>query len=159
MKVLNLRCALGHAFEGWFGSESDFLSQQEGGMIACPSCGDHGVMRLPAAPRLNLSGAQAPAGPVGQGGAVASAGGAPPSHSTLPTDARQLWLEAVREVVAQAEFVGDRFPEEVRRIHYGEAPARGVCGQATARECAELREEGIEIFALPRLPGLGETSH
>ena len=61
MKVLNLRCAAGHGFEGWFGSEQDFQDQSERQQVACPMCGDTGIARLPSAPRLNLSGAKAPA--------------------------------------------------------------------------------------------------
>ena len=60
MKVLDLRCGLGHGFEGWFASEADYGSQRERGLLDCPVCGNAEVMRLPSAPRLNLSGARAP---------------------------------------------------------------------------------------------------
>ena len=60
MKVLDLRCASGHAFEGWFASEDDYLSQSERHLVACPMCGDAEVTRLPSAPRLNVSGAREP---------------------------------------------------------------------------------------------------
>ncbi len=63
MKVLDLRCANGHGFEGWFGSEDDFLDQNGRGLVECPLCADHVITRLPSAPRLNLSGAREPAPP------------------------------------------------------------------------------------------------
>ena len=56
MKVLDLRCANGHGFEGWFGSDEDFMDQNGRGLIECPLCADHVVSRMPSAPRLNLSG-------------------------------------------------------------------------------------------------------
>jgi hypothetical protein len=60
MKVLNLRCANGHGFEGWFASEEDFLEQNGRGLVECPMCNDHVITRMPSAPRLNLSGAREP---------------------------------------------------------------------------------------------------
>jgi hypothetical protein len=158
MKVLNLRCALGHGFEGWFGSEADFLSQQERALIACPACGDHGVVRLPAAPRLNLSGAQAPREKASDGEKNPS-DGSPSANPLATTDPQGVWLDALREVYAKTENVGKRFPEEVRRIHYGEVTPRSVRGQATPAECAELQEEGISVFALPVLPELDGPKH
>jgi hypothetical protein len=158
MKVLNLQCGHGHGFEGWFASEADFLSQQARALIACPACGDHGVLRLPAAPRLNLSGAQAPRARHEEDGAAAVPGRAP--DLALEGSSHQLaWLDAVREVYAKTENVGDRFPEEVRRIHYGEVSPRAVRGQATPAQRAELQDEGIEIFALPLLPEQGGHKH
>jgi hypothetical protein len=158
MKVLNLRCALGHGFEGWFGSEADFLSQQERALIACPACGDHGVVRLPAAPRLNLSRAQAPRSQAADGERSPTES-SPAATSIATTDPQRVWLDALREVYAKTENVGERFPEEVRRIHYGEVTPRSVRGQATPAECAELQEEGINVFALPVLPEQSGPKH
>lgn len=136
MKVLNLRCANGHGFEGWFASDDDFLDQNGRGMIECPLCADRVVSRLPSAPRLNLSGArEQPAEPTPAPAAVA--------------DLQARYLKAVREMVARTEDVGERFPEEARRIHYGEVPHRGIRGQATPEERAALSEEGIEVVSLP----------
>jgi hypothetical protein len=139
MKVLNLRCANGHVFEGWFASEDDFLDQNGRGLLECPLCADKVVTRLPSAPRLNLSGAREPAPP------------APPAQAA---DLQAAWLQAVRRLVAETEDVGDRFPEEARRIHYGEVPQRGIRGQATPEQREALREEGIETYALPLPPAL-----
>jgi hypothetical protein len=163
MKVLNLRCANDHGFEGWFASEQDFLLQNERGDIACPLCGNAAVKRLPSAPRLNLSGARAPAsaepapasGSRVGGGAVAVGNGS----AQVPAELQALWLKTVRQVLANTEDVGERFPEEVRRIHYGETAHRGIRGQASEEERAELADEGIEVMSLPMPVGLKGSAH
>ena len=131
MKVLNLRCANGHGFEGWFASDDDYMAQNGAGQIECPLCADQVISRLPSAPRLNLSGASE---------AVAKPQAA---------DLQAAWLETVRQLVARTEDVGERFAEEARRIHYGEEAARGIRGQATPQERAALQEEGIETMSIP----------
>ena len=133
MKVLNLRCAAGHDFEGWFASESDFSAQSTGGTLACPLCGSKDVGKLLSAPRLNVARRAAPA----EAGAS--------SAVTLQSQ----WLRAVRHVMETTEDVGERFPEEARRIHYGEIEERGIRGRASSEDAAALREEGIEVMSLP----------
>jgi hypothetical protein len=147
MKVLDLRCAHGHGFEGWFASEDDFVQQHERGLVECPLCGDKAIGRLPSAPRLNF-GASAPAAP-------------PPASKAEPQAAtlQSLWVEAVKHVMERTEDVGDRFPEEARRIHYGEAESRGIRGQPTEQERAALKEEGIEVVSLPVPNALKGPSH
>jgi hypothetical protein len=149
MKVLDLRCAHGHGFEGWFASEEDFVQQHERGLVECPLCGDKTIGRLPSAPRLNL-GATAP-----KSTAPARSDGATPQPVTL----QHMWVEAVKHVMARTEDVGERFPEEARRIHYGEAESRGIRGQASEQERAALQEEGIEVVALPVPEVLKSPSH
>ncbi|MBX3600780.1 MAG: DUF1178 family protein [Rubrivivax sp.] len=143
MKVLNLRCANGHGFEGWFASEDDFLEQNGRGLLECPLCADKVVTRLPSAPRLNLSGAREPAA------AMAPPQASPPAQPAQSADVQAAWLQAVRRLVAETEDVGERFADEARRIHYGEVPQRGIRGQATPEQREALRDEGIETFALP----------
>ena len=133
MKVIDLRCHNGHGFEGWFASDDEFLDQNGRQLIACPLCADTVIVRLPSAPRLNLSGArevtaQAPA---------------------VQADPQALWMKAIRHVLANTEDVGERFADEARRIHYGEADERGIRGQATPDEREALRDEGIEVMPLP----------
>ena len=143
MKVLNLRCANGHGFEGWFGSDDDYMDQNGRGLIECPLCADKVISRLPSAPRLNLSGAR---GPVVE----SSTPPAPrPSVPPQPADMQAAFMKAVREMMNRTEDVGTRFAEEARRIHYGETPERGIRGKATPEEREALSEEGIETFALP----------
>lgn len=141
MKVLDLRCANGHGFEGWFGSEDDFLDQNGRGLVECPMCADRVVSRLPSAPRLNLSGAREPAAP-------------PAKAEPAAADLQALWMQVVRHAIENTDDVGERFAEEARRIHYGEADARGIRGVASMQEREALHEEGIEVMSLPIPPAL-----
>jgi hypothetical protein len=163
MKVLNLRCANGHGFEGWFASDDDFMAQNGASMIECPLCADKIVTRMPSAPRLNLSGAKAPKetsptsseeksdGDTSASGATRSLGQAarPIQAPDMPPEMQAAWLGAVRQLMARTEDVGPRFAEEARRIHYGEKPQRGIRGQATPEEREALLDEGIETVAIP----------
>lgn len=144
MKVLNLRCANGHGFEGWFASDDDFMSQNGRGLVECPLCSDKVVTRMPSAPRLNLSGAREPAAPPTAADSASTAVSAP-----QPADLQAAWLSTVRQLMANTEDVGDRFAEQARRIHYGEEEARGIRGSATPQEREALREEGIETLSIP----------
>jgi hypothetical protein len=149
MKVLNLRCASGHGFEGWFASDDDFMSQNGRALIECPLCADTLITRMPAAPRLNLSGAKAPAlaSAATSAGAVTASSAAGPEGAVA--DMQSVWLAAVRKLMSQTEDVGTRFAEEARRIHYGEVPHRGIRGQATPEQREALQDEGIETVAIP----------
>ena len=134
MKVLNLRCSNDHRFEGWFASDDDFQSQGERGLVTCPMCNDTSIFRLPSAPRLNVSKPR----------------DAVPAETKVPVQAQMQahWLRAVRHMMKNTEDVGDRFPEEARRIHYGESEERGIRGRASAEDADALREEGIEVVAV-----------
>jgi hypothetical protein len=139
VKVIDLRCDNGHRFEGWFASDDDFLEQNGRSLIECPLCADKVIVRLPSAPRLNLSAAPAPAA----------------DEPAQQTQAR--FLQAVRHVLANTEDVGTRFADEARRIHYGESQARSIRGQASADEREALKDEGIDVFPLPVPPALKDT--
>jgi len=134
MKVLNLCCAGGHGFEGWFASEDDFAAQSASAGIACPLCASTEISRLPSAPRLN----------VGRHG-----GDAEPAPPSMQMTLQSQWLKVVRQVMSATEDVGDRFAEEARRIHYGEVEDRGIRGRASREDAEALREEGIAVVALP----------
>jgi hypothetical protein len=151
MKVLDLHCAQAHAFEGWFASEDDFQDQFARGLLCCPLCGDQAITKLPSAPRLNLSGGAArPVQPPTAGTSPASS-----SMASLPPAAMQAaWLQMVRQVMAHTEDVGERFAEEARRMHYGEADERAIRGQATLEQTEELLDEGIAVLPLPLPDGL-----
>ena len=170
MKVLNLRCSHQHSFEGWFASEDDFQSQLTRGLIECPLCADKGVQKLPSAPRLNFGGHQVPEMALANSrqarsivSAEATAPGSPggiltPDGVTDPQHfAQGMFLKALRQVLAHTEDVGHKFADEARRMHHGEVEARGIRGEASAREAVELMEEGIEVMPLPMLPMLKET--
>lgn len=154
MKVLDLRCAQDHRFEGWFASEEDAQSQISRDLVQCPVCADHAVTRLPSAPRLNLSGATAKAG--AQRPAETPAG---VENGGPAAQLQALYLKAVRQVLARTEDVGDRFAEEARRMHYAEAPERGIRGSASLEEVQALAEEGIETFPLVVPDALKQTAH
>ena len=141
MKVLNLQCGHGHGFEGWFASEGDFQDQLARGLVECPLCADVQVSKLPSAPRLNL-GASEPQ---------------PARQEVVSAPNAQLqaaWMQMVRQVMANTEDVGERFAEEARKIHYGEADDRGIRGQASREETEALIEEGIPVLPLPVPKGL-----
>ncbi|KQS64415.1 hypothetical protein ASG39_10600 [Rhizobium sp. Leaf371] len=133
-----LTCDAGHGFEGWFGSSADFDAQSESGLVTCPVCGTVAVSRALMAPAL-------------------STGRRKDKQRGLMRDqAQQAALSKIREMVstirANAEDVGEKFPEEARKIHYGEADARGLIGRATLEEARALLEEGIDVAPLPILP-------
>lgn len=144
MKVLNLQCAHGHGFEGWFASQDAFDTQLAGGLVECPMCGDTAITKLLAAPRLNLGNAKPPVE-------------APPARAPAVDSPEARWLRAVREVIAQTEDVGERFVDEARKMHYGESEERGIRGQATPEQARSLAEEGIPVFTLPLPAALKET--
>jgi hypothetical protein len=135
VKVLDLHCSHHHSFEGWFASEDDYQSQLSRGLVECPLCGDTAVSKKLSAPRLNLGAAQ------------------PESRQeviSMPDASLQAaWLKMVRHVMANTDDVGDRFAEEARRIHYGEAQERGIRGQASREETEALLEEGVGVLPLP----------
>ncbi len=146
MKVLNLHCASGHAFEGWFASEDDFQSQHTRGLVTCPMCGDASITKGLSAPRLNLRGSKA------DEPQSASTGIAEVQQDVMAAPDPKMqaaWLKAMRELMAKTEDVGERFAEEARRMHYGETGERNIRGQATVDETRELLEEGISVLPLP----------
>jgi hypothetical protein len=138
-----LVCASDHAFEGWFRSSGDFDRQAGAGQVACPVCGSVEVARGLMAPSVRSGRAVAPA-----------AAGAAPAEPAAPVEAPA--SEPLRElrarVVENADYVGSRFADEARRIHYGETEHRGIYGEATAEEAKSLADEGITCHPLPVIP-------
>ena len=143
MIVFDLICAGGHRFEGWFASSEEFSSQSGRGLLSCPSCGGGGIERLPSATRFNSGVTEvAPAAkpdPVMQG-------------KDAMAIAQILYARMVDEMLSKSDDVGQAFPQEARRIHYAEAPARAIRGQATSEEHAELVDEGIPVLRIPIPP-------
>lgn len=145
MKVFDLQCEQRHVFEGWFGSEADYASQLERGLLTCPLCGSATVSKMLSAPRLNL-GAGGPADTKPADADSPSAPAAVPSQDAKALQAA--WLEATRQIMASTEDVGARFAEEARKMHYGETEERGIRGQASREETEALRAEGIGVLPL-----------
>ncbi|MDQ3189688.1 MAG: DUF1178 family protein [Pseudomonadota bacterium] len=139
MKVFDLCCDHEHSFEGWFASGDEFDRQLAAGLIECPLCGSASLRKMLSAPRLNISGAL----PAPESSAKEPV--AMPNDESM----RSMMLQIARHVAANSEDVGERFPEEARRIHYEEAPQRSIRGVASREEAAELRDEGIEVMPVP----------
>lgn len=147
MIIFDLACSHAHRFEGWFASGEDYARQREAGLVRCPVCEDAGIERVPSA-RVSVPrhASTAPATPPAPATAAAiPTAPAEPAVAGLPSEV----LAMLREVVRSTENVGVRFPEEARRIHYAEVPARAIRGQASKEEAAALRDEGIEFASLP----------
>lgn len=139
MIVFNLTCSNAHKFEGWFASTADFEQQQQSTLLNCPVCGSTEVSKALHAPYVNTGGTHRP------GESERQAKEDEKQYSNVAQEVAQL----VEHLIANTEDVGDAFPEEARRIHYNEAPERKIRGNASRDEVKELREEGIEIIALP----------
>ena len=130
-----LACEEGHGFEAWFGSAASFDEQEEANAITCPSCGSARVSKAPMAPYVPKRRAETSA-PV-------------PVERPKP----YAMLRKLRaEFTANSDYVGPKFPAEARKIHFDEAPARTIHGEATLKEAQELTDEGIPICPLPPLP-------
>ncbi|MGF6173913.1 DUF1178 family protein [Ensifer sp. 4252] len=133
-----LSCDEGHAFEGWFSSSDDFDRQMDHKLVACPTCNSTSVAKQLMAP------------------SVATARKKEATRALVMDQAQKETVAKIRELVKtvreNAEDVGDRFPEEARKIHYGETDERGLIGKATVEEAVALLEEGIAIAPLPVLP-------
>lgn len=139
----DLQCDRRHAFDGWFRDSATYDRQASAGEIACPVCGSTAVEKQIMAPAIPTKGNRRPERPQ-----TLMAGPPDPRAAALAAAVRRL-----REHVEQnADYVGNRFPEEARRIHYEEAEKRGIYGEASFEEAKALVEEGIEVQPLPKLP-------
>jgi hypothetical protein len=148
-----LSCKSGHSFEGWFGSSADYERQRRRNLVECPSCGSREVSKELMAPAVSTARKreerQAQKEPVP---ATVAAALPAPFEAEKREMLRQL-RDLRDKVLADSENVGPRFSEEARKIHYGEAEQRGIHGQASLEEAAELLEEGISVLPIPDLPG------
>lgn len=142
----SLVCEAGHGFESWFPSSDSYDTQIERGLVTCPVCDTAKVGKALMVPNVaRTDRGREPAAPAN--------GEAPVTMIAEPERQMRAMLRALREhVMANAEHVGARFPEEARRIHYGEAEGRSIYGEATPAEARALVEEGIEVAAIPILP-------
>ena len=141
MIVYSLSCSGGHAFEGWFSSGAAFDAQASDGKLVCPVCESRDVSKAPMAPALSS--------------AVGKHKSAPPAEELRRM--RQYMTGLRKYVQDNAEYVGPRFAEEARKIHYGETDERHIYGEATIKEAVELAEEGVDVAPLP--PDLDEAAN
>jgi hypothetical protein len=144
MILYQLRCAKNHQFEAWFKGSAGFEAQNRKGAVECPFCGSTKIAKAPMAP--NVIGR----GVVGSRGDVESKDDA--AH-TIAGKVAEAFGKIRRHVEENCDYVGDAFPEEARRIHYGEKkPERGIYGEASPDDARRLDDEGIEVFPLPGRP-------
>lgn len=137
----SLRCEpAGHGFDGWFRSSADFEAQAARGFLECPVCGATVVSKALMRPAVSTSESRPAEG--------AAAAGVPSEVA----EAMARLQELAREVRAKADYVGNEFAEEARRIHYGEAEERQIYGEASGGDVRALMEEGITAIPLPPLP-------
>ncbi|MHB1375436.1 MAG: DUF1178 family protein [Thauera sp.] len=146
MIVLDLSCAKSHRFEGWFASSADFESQLAGGVLVCPVCGDTQIHRLPSAPYVQTRSDSSPVRPAASGAPAAESS---PPAPTVSAATVAHFVSTLRQMARKAEDVGERLPEEARRIHYGDAEARDIRGAASQDEIEELLDEGIMVLPVP----------
>ena len=144
MIIFELACGRGHTFEGWFASAEDFARQNETSLVRCPVCDDATVAIVPTA-NVHVGHAAETPPPKPEEPLTPVANVADDIVAGIPADL----LRKLREVVKATEDVGRRFPDEARKIHYEEAPARAIRGQASQEEAKALREEGIDFTTLP----------
>lgn len=134
MVIYDICCDKEHRFEGWFREPGDFYRQLEQGQLDCPVCGSHEVRKLPTGSKIL----------VGEN-----------RHSGAEED-RLAANRVIRAVEQLSEYieqnftdVGDQFPEEARKVYYGETDLKNIYGNANIDEVAELQEEGIEVIPIP----------
>jgi hypothetical protein len=143
MIVFDVSCSKDHVFEGWFKDSESFDEQVSAGAVTCPVCGDSDVRKALAAPRL---------GGIRKGKddtpTNAAMGPASPDSEKLKEYVAALH-EMKKHIEENSDYVGDKFPEEARKIHYGETEARAIHGEATPEEAAELNEEGVDFHRIP----------
>lgn len=137
----SLICHKEHEFEGWFGSSDDYDKQRKRGFVECPHCGSQKISKALMAPRVTGTKKSG-------GGEKAMANIAPQMPEEVVTKIREI----KKHIEKNSENVGDKFPEEARKIHYGESEARGIYGKASIKEAVELAEEGVGVVPIPDLP-------
>ncbi len=147
-----LRCRDEHAFDGWFRDSAAFDLQARGGLLTCPVCGGSDVARALMAPAVGKKRAapaqvEAPAAAPETSDAVQ-----PMLAGNLPDGLRAMLQRMRAEVEKRCDYVGNTFADEARRIHTGEAAARGIYGETTPEEAERLADDGIEIARIPWVP-------
>ena len=132
-----LLCENAHKFEAWFRNAQAYDDQQARGIVSCPVCFSTHVDKAMMAPSVNRAGSD-----------KVSVAAGHPDHKRL----REAMLALRQKVTSEADYVGDKFAEEARKIHFKEADPRGIYGEATREEVAGLVEDGVDFMPLPQLP-------
>jgi hypothetical protein len=148
----NLRCERGHAFESWFQSSQAYETQEKRKLVSCPSCGSAKVERAIMAPQIVSKKSRDRAAPV-PAAAAETTTPAPTSLMMAQDHELRAKLRELRDhIVKNADNVGERFPNEARKMHYGDIEHRPIYGEASPEEARSLIDEGVEVSPLPVLP-------
>lgn len=141
MILYSLTCENDHSFEAWFKDSAAFDAQAARKRVLCPHCQSAKVEKAPMAPAISKGAAAPQKRPAGQ-----------PQIAGNDPKLQELLAKVRAHVEENFDYVGDKFPEEVRRIHYGESEERGIYGEASPEDTKELIDEGIEVTPLPIVP-------
>jgi hypothetical protein len=169
MIVFDLKCRNGHVFEAWFNNAQTFEGLRKGGQVACSVCGTRKVDKALQAPRISTRKGKKAAAPAPAAEPAANAASTPekptlppalsgPAHygndpmAAKAADLMKQLSELRVQIEKNCDYVGKKFPEEARKIHYGEAPKRNIYGEATDMEARALKEEGVEFSRIPWTP-------
>ena len=151
----SLRCERDHSFESWFQSSSAYDTQVKRKLVTCPACGSAKVEKAIMAPQIVSKKSRDIAVPEPAPAAPAAEVTAPASTPLLMAQERELRakLKELRDhIVKNADNVGERFPNEARKMHYGDIEHRPIYGEASPDEARALIDEGVEVSPLPVLP-------
>lgn len=161
----SLACRKGHRFDAWFKSSGDYDRQARRGLVTCPDCGSAKVDKAIMAPRVAKRRSAAPerapkpvpaSPPTSSDTPMQATGGAVSKDQARLAEMQREVFSLMRKVRAEVEktsdYVGPKFAEEARKIHYRETEPRGIYGEATTAEVKDLLDEGVECYPLPRLP-------
>jgi hypothetical protein len=153
----NLRCKKGHAFESWFQSSSAYEAQEKRNLINCPVCGSTKVERAIMAPQIVKKKGRDTKAPESLPVTAPATEVIPPSSPTPLLMAQEAELRAKlkelrNHIVKNADNVGEKFPNEARKMHYGDIEHRPIYGEASPDEAKALIDEGVEVMPLPTLP-------
>jgi hypothetical protein len=150
----NLRCERGHAFESWFQSSSAYESQEKRKLVSCPACGSAKVERAIMAPQIVSKKGRdaAPPSPLPAASTEVTAPASTPLMMAQERDLRAKLKELRDHIVKNSDNVGERFPNEARKMHYGDIEHRPIYGEASPEEARSLIDEGVEVSPLPVLP-------
>jgi len=151
MILFELRCDKDHHFEGWFRDGRGYEAQTKAGKLVCPVCGSRRVKKAMMAPRIG-KGARAKSAKVETTNLPVPAPAPVPPPQQAEMKAVQMLRDLRKQIEANCDYVGPEFAEEARKIHYGEAEARGIYGETSAEEAEALDEEGIEFARVPWVP-------
>jgi hypothetical protein len=148
----NLRCERGHAFESWFQSSAAYESQEKRKLVNCPACGSAKVERAIMAPQVVSKKGRDTAAPEPAATTEVTAPASTPLMMAQERELRAKIKELRDHIVKNADNVGERFPNEARKMHYGDIEHRPIYGEASPDEARSLIEEGVEVSPLPVLP-------